>query len=133
MNNTFHANSDDEVIIDDYETDNDIDSDLDSDEFDFEDFNIEDAKITMVDENTGEEFEFIIADDFDFEGDVYCVLITTDEEPEAVFVKITEMPDGTEGFMSLDEEEFDKVSAEYDRLCAEEAELDWEEEDEDEE
>lgn len=129
MSNFYNFNDEQDTEMPEFNAENMVDAE----EFGFDGFDFEDSKITMVDENTGEEFEFIIADDFDFDGEVYCVLITTDEEPEAVFVKVTEMEDGTEGFMSLDEDEFDKVSAEYDRLCAEDFEDDDDYEDEDEE
>ena len=76
--------------------------------------------ITMVDTETNEEYQFVIADDFDFEGEVYCVLVTLDEDdPEAVIVRVVGLDDGSEGFESLEDEEFDRVAAEYERLCAE--------------
>ncbi len=78
--------------------------------------------ITMIDEETNEEFEFVIADDFEFEGEIYCVLVTQDDDPEAVIVRVVTMEDGTEGFQSLDDEEFDRVAAEYDRLVDEDSE-----------
>lgn len=79
----------------------------------------EPAVITMVDEETNEEFEFVIADDFEFEGEVYCVLVTQEDDPEAVIVRVVTLDDGSEGFQSLDDEEFDRVAAEYDRLVDE--------------
>ena len=89
--------------------------------------------ITMIDEETNEEFEFVIADDFEFEGEVYCVLVTQEDDPEAVIVRVVTLEDGTEGFQSLDEEEFDRVAAEYDRLVDEaEEDEDGEEDDEEE-
>ena len=90
----------------------------------------EPAVITMVDEETNDEFEFIIADDFEFEGEVYCVLVTQDEDPEAVIVRVVTLDDGSEGFQSLDDEEFDRVAAEYDRLVDEANFDDEDEEDE---
>ncbi|MBP1757619.1 MAG: hypothetical protein H6Q62_475 [Firmicutes bacterium] len=83
--------------------------------------------ITMVDGETGQEYTFILADDFAFEDEHYCVLITTDEqEPEMVITKVVELEDGTEGLVSLTDEEYDRVFAEYERLCEEE---DYEDED----
>lgn len=83
--------------------------------------------ITMVDGETGEEYTFILADDFAYEDDHYCVLITTDEqEPEMVITKVVELEDGTEGLVSLTDDEYDRVFAEYERLCEEE---DYEDED----
>ena len=85
-------------------------------------FSEEQAVITMVDAQTGEEYAFSLVDDFDYKGNAYCVLVTLDdEEPELVITKVTEV-DGEEGLMSLDEDEADEIYAEYDRLC-EEADL----------
>lgn len=79
-------------------------------------------KITMADTDTGEEYEFTIVDDFEYNGYAYCVLVTLDDEdPELVITKVVDV-DGEEGLMSLDEEEADEIYAEYDRLC-EDAEL----------
>ena len=91
------------------------------------------ALVTMVDQETGEEFEFEIADEFDFDGELYLVLLTTDEDPEAVFVRVVTQEDGTEALESLSDEDFDRVSDEYERLCELEEEEGEEEEDEDEE
>ena len=86
------------------------------------------ATIVMTDAETGQEYSFMIADDFPFENEHYCVLITTDEnDPEMVITKVVAMEDGSEGLMSLGEDEYDKVYAEYERLCEEE---DYEDEDE---
>ncbi len=83
--------------------------------------------ITMVDGETGQEYTFVLADDFAFEDDHYCVLITTDEqEPEMVITRVVELEDGTEGLESLTDDEYDRVYAEYERLCEEE---DYEDED----
>ena len=85
-------------------------------------FSDESAVITMVDSETGEEYEFTLVDDFDYKGESYCVLVTFgDEEPEMVITKVATV-DGEEGLMSLEEDEADEVYAEYERLC-EEAEL----------
>lgn len=79
--------------------------------------------ITMTDTETGEEYSFIIADDFAIEDDHYCVLVTMDEkDPELVITKVVTLEDGSEGLMSLDDEEYDRVYAEYERLCEEEDE-----------
>ncbi len=85
----------------------------------------EQAVITMVDAETGEEYQFAVVDDFEFKGQAYCVLVTVDEEePELVITKVVELEnDEGEGLMSLEEDEADEVYAEYDRLC-EEAEID---------
>ena len=85
-------------------------------------FSEEQSIITMVDAQTGEEYQFSLVDDFDYKGQAYCVLVTLDdEEPELIITKIMEV-DGEEVLMSLEEDETDEVYAEYDRLC-EEADL----------
>ena len=57
--------------------------------------------------------------------DHYCVLVTMDEnDPELVITKVVSLEDGSEGLMSLDDEEYDRVYAEYERLCEEEDEGD---------
>lgn len=91
------------------------------------------ALVTMVDQETGEEFEFEIADEFDFDGELYLVLLTTDEDPEAVFVRVVTQEDGTEALESLSDEDFDRVSDEYERLCELEEEEDEDEEDDEDE
>jgi len=95
--------------------------------------NEEQAVITMVDAETGEEYQFTMVDDFEFKGNSYCVLVTMDdEEPELVITKVVKMEGGEDGLMSLDEEEADEVYAEYDRLC-EEAEIEDEDDTDEEE
>jgi len=84
----------------------------------------EQAIITMVDAETGEEYQFAVVDDFEFKNQAYCVLVTVDEEePELVITKVVQLEGDEEGLMSLDEDEADEVYAEYDRLC-EEADID---------
>ena len=93
--------------------------------------NEEQAIITMVDAETGEEYQFSVVDDFEFKDQAYCVLVTIDEEePELVITKVVQLEDGEEGLMSLDEDEADEIYAEYDRLC-EEADFDDEDDEDD--
>lgn len=82
--------------------------------------------ITMTDTETGEEYSFVIADDFAFEDEHYCVLVTMDEEaePEMIITRVVTMEDGTEGLMSLDDSEYERVYAEYERICEEETDED---------
>lgn len=75
--------------------------------------------VTMVDEETGEEYQFTIVDDFDFEGEMYCVLLTREEEPEALIVKVVSDDEDNDYFMSLEDEEYDRVAAEYERILEE--------------
>lgn len=107
----------------------DRECDMNNDEYTNDDESI----ITMVDADTGEEYQFALVDDFEYKDQSYCVLITLDEEdPEMVITKVVNMENGEEGLMSLDESEADEIYEEYDRLC-EEAELEDEEDYSDEE
>ena len=93
----------------------------------------EQAIITMVDAETGEEYQFSVVDDFEYKDQAYCVLVTVDEEePELVITKVVQLEGEEEGLMSLDEEEADEIYAEYDRLC-EEADIDDEDDTDEEE
>jgi hypothetical protein len=93
----------------------------------------EQAIITMVDSETGEEYQFAVVDDFEFKGQTFCVLVTVDEEePELVITKVVQLEGEGEGLMSLEEDEADEVYAEYDRLC-EEAEIEDEDDTDEEE
>jgi hypothetical protein len=82
--------------------------------------------ITMTDTETGEEYTFTLADDFVFEDEHYCVLVTLDEEndPEMIITRVVTMEDGSEGLMSLDDAEYDRVYAEYERICEEDTDED---------
>lgn len=76
--------------------------------------------ITMSDAE-GNEYEFMLYDEIQFNDETYLLLLTIDEEdPELVIVKVVESEDGNDSLMSVDEEEFDLVFAEYERLCDEE-------------
>lgn len=85
-----------------------------------------DSIITMTDTETGEEYSFVIADDFAFEDEHYCVLVTMDDEaePEMIITRVVTMEDGCEGLMSLDDSEYDRVYAEYERICEEDTDED---------
>lgn len=99
-----------------------------------DDENSGEGVITMTDTETGEEYTFIIADDFSIEDEHYCVLVTTDEkDPELVITKVVTLEDDSEGLMSLDDEEYDRVYAEYERLCEEDDDEDTDEDEQGEE
>jgi hypothetical protein len=90
------------------------------------------STITMTDTETGEEYTFALVDDFLFEDEHYCVLVSTDDEndPEMVIARVVTMEDGSEGLMSLDEDEHERVYAEYERIIEEEADEDEDDEEE---
>lgn len=75
--------------------------------------------IVMADEETGEEYTFFMADDFEMDGTVYMVLLSVEDDPEAIFAKVVELEDGSEGFETLDDDEFERVADYYEELCAE--------------
>jgi hypothetical protein len=54
------------------------------------------------------------------------VLVTLDEDrdPEMIITKVVTMEDGSEGLMSLDDAEYDRVYAEYERICEEDTDED---------
>ena len=90
----------------------------------------EDVTITMTDE-AGNEYEFVLFDEFDYKDDTYLLLTTVDEEePELVIVKVIAGEDEIDMLISIDEEEFDEVFAEYQRLVEEEG---YDEDDDEEE
>ncbi|NJP40430.1 DUF1292 domain-containing protein [Oscillospiraceae bacterium HV4-5-C5C] len=102
------------------------DHSLDSDDFNLADLfadmseeELADRTVTMIDEETNESHRFVIADDFDFEDEVYAVLVSTGDDPEIMIARVVTLDDDSEGFETLDDETFARVSAEYDRICEE--------------
>lgn len=90
---------------------------LDENEFSDEDL-LTTTTVTLTDCETGEEFQYYVAYEFPFEDEYYYVLVSVNEaEPEAIFARSVKLADGTEGFETLADAEFEKVAAEYDRLC----------------
>jgi uncharacterized protein YrzB (UPF0473 family) len=88
-------------------------------EHDFED----EQTLVMVDEETGVEYTFEIVDHFSFNGEMYTVLVTEeDEDGEAVWVivRLASDEDGELAFETLTEDEEDSVYEEYERILAEE-------------
>lgn len=82
--------------------------------------NEEDSIIEIEDPETGEKFSFEYADEFEFEGANYCVLVTLDEEnPEYVIGRIVEGEDGDSYIETLDEEDSDAVYDAYEALLEE--------------
>lgn len=75
-----------------------------------------DSIVTLVDEETGESFEFAIVDEFDFNDKKYCVLITLDQEPEMVICEECENEAGEIEVLSLSEDEEDAIYDYYDSL-----------------
>ncbi len=88
-----------------------------------------DSVIVMTDTETGEEYTFVIADDFAYDDEHYCVLVTVGDEvePEMIITRVVTLEDGSEGLMSLDEADYDRVYAEYERICEEDVDEDEDE------
>lgn len=78
-----------------------------------------DSIITLIDEETGESFEFAYVDSFDFNDKDYCVLLTMNDEPEMVIAEEIEDEKGEISIATLDEEEEKAVYDYYDSLCDE--------------
>ena len=86
----------------------------------------DEAEIVLVDPDTGEEFAFILYDNFVLDSEEYCVLVAPDEEDEEGFswiiMQYTVDDDGEEILMSLAEEDEDRVYAAYEAILDELAE-----------
>ncbi len=91
----------------------------------------EDDFVVLTDTETGEEYSFILVDNFDFEDATYCVLIEPDdideEEVSLFFMKLVESDDGEEVLVGLDEDEDDRVFAAYSKYMDEQDESEFEE------
>ena len=76
-----------------------------ADEKNIEEFENEDALITIVDDE-GNEVEFEFLDVVEYEGEEYIVLIENDEDAdEVVILKINPIDDNTEEYVSIDDED----------------------------
>lgn len=76
-----------------------------ADEKNIEEFENEDALITLVDDE-GNEVEFEFLDVVEYEGEEYIVLIENEEDAdEVVILKINPIDDNTEEYVSIDDED----------------------------
>jgi uncharacterized protein YrzB (UPF0473 family) len=92
----------------------------------------EETTIVMTDSD-GKEYEFMLYDEIQYNEETYLLLLTRDDEdPELVIVKVVEGEDGNDSLVSVDEEEFDQVFAEYECLCDETQEDEDDDEDDEE-
>lgn len=93
-----------------------------------EDLFDEESMIEIVDPESGETYQFYYADEFEHEGENYCVLVTDDEEsPEYVIGRLVEDENGESFVETLGEDEGDAVYDAYEAILAEEFEGDEEE------
>ncbi len=75
-----------------------------ADEKNLEEFQNDDALITLVDDE-GNEVDFELLDVIEYEGEEYIVLIENDEDAdEVVILKIHAIDDETEEYVSIDDE-----------------------------
>ena len=81
---------------------------------------LEQYTIAMEDAETGEEYTFYMVDNFEYNEEIYAVLVSVDNEPEAVFAKVVNDEDGTMNFMTIVDEEYNDVASYYEDLVAEE-------------
>ena len=79
---------------------------------------MDEERITLVDEQTGEQTELLKIDEFDFEDRSYSVFVTLNENEDEEMVLIMEkIIEGDEiSYRSLDESEEDAVYDHYDTL-----------------
>lgn len=76
-----------------------------ADEKNIEEFENDDALITLVDDE-GNEVEFEFLDVVEYEGEEYIVLIENDEDAdEVVILKINPIDDDTEEYTSIDDDD----------------------------
>ncbi len=72
-----------------------------------------DEKIILVNED-GEEVEFYIDEQFEFEDNLYVVLYEKEEDDDALLFKILEDEDGEMQLVEVeDDDEFERVSEFY--------------------
>ena len=75
--------------------------------------NMNDESIVLLNED-GEEKEFFIEEQFEFEGNLYYVLYETEESEDAFLYKACEDEEGEIYLQEVeDDEEFDRVSEFY--------------------
>jgi hypothetical protein len=110
---------DETMMNEEYIMDNDNETNMDGAEIEYPDTDGE-TTITMMDDE-GNEYEFMIYDEFDYNEETYLLLMTIDEEePELVIVKVVEGEDSVDSLVSIDEDEYDEIYTEYMRICEEE-------------
>ncbi len=81
-----------------------------------------DRTISLTDEETGEEIEFIVDDTFEMNGKEYIVLLKPTDDPDADYEYIimeTVEIDGEEMLQTITGNEADVIYDYYDKLCDE--------------
>lgn len=81
--------------------------------------------IPLIDEETGEEFQFEIIDEATIDGQLYYALVPVDEEvDECIILKVFEDGDDTRFETVDDDDEFDKVADYFNDRFFEEVDYD---------
>ncbi|MGB4610459.1 MAG: DUF1292 domain-containing protein [Saccharofermentanales bacterium] len=78
----------------------------------------EDAIIEIIDPDTDEIYQFYLGDEFDYQGDLYYVLITVDDDPVYVIARVVEQ-DGEVYLETLNDDENEKIYEVYDKILEE--------------
>lgn len=95
--------------------------DMDCDSCGYEDDGFEGETTIVMSDAEGNEYEFLLYDEFMYNDQTFLLLMTVEEaDPELVIVKVVEGEDNVDTLVSIDEEEYDEVFAEYLRICEEE-------------
>lgn len=93
----------------DHEADDELDDDFD-----------EDITVEIEDPDTGETFEFYMADQFEFEGQTYAVLVNEGkDEDEYVIGRMVDGDDGDAYIETLGEDEEDAIYDAYEEILEE--------------
>lgn len=74
----------------------------------------------IVRTDDGQEIEYIIDEEFEFEGNSYVVLCASDDDEEAILFKLVEGEDGEVLLYDLEDDEFEAVNEYYVSLFDEE-------------
>lgn len=90
----------------------------DYDEFDEDDESDEDVMIEIVDPETDEIYQFYLGDEFDYQDDLYYVLVTVDDDPVFVIARVVEQ-DGEIYIETLEDEENEEIYEVYDKILEE--------------
>ncbi|MDO5733629.1 MAG: DUF1292 domain-containing protein [Eubacteriales bacterium] len=76
----------------------------------------EDSEMIEIVDEDGEKYEFYVVDEFDFEDNDYCVMMTREDPFEFLIAKIEDDESGESFLVTLEEDEEDAVYAYYDEL-----------------
>ena len=78
----------------------------------------DDAIIEIIDPETDEVYEFYLGDEFDYQNELYYVLVTIEDEPVYVIARVVEQ-DGESYLETLTDEENEELYDVYDKILEE--------------